>query len=187
MGMREYISKLIETNNLIIKDATMDECEQLQYICSTWIDKELLEGERFEENYIFKCLTDGDLPPVENASKEKYCLKSIYSKHNNNNNNIIGFVDIYHGYPNLYTLWISIFLLSRDIQNNGVGQEVIESLTKDAVETTYKKLGLAVHLKNWKALRFWTKTGFDKITGIYGDKDFMQGTYSLIGLEKNIR
>ncbi len=37
--MRKYISKLIETKNLIIKDATMDECEKLQHICSTWEDK----------------------------------------------------------------------------------------------------------------------------------------------------
>ncbi len=182
--MGTYISKLIETNNLIIKDAVMDECDQLQYICSTWTDKLLLEGDEFEENYIFKCLTDGDLPPVEDASKERYCLKSIYSKENNS---IVGFIDVYHGYPNLQTLWISIFVLNRDIQSNGFGQQVIKALTKDAVGTNYNKIGLAVHLKNWKALRFWTKAGFDKITGIYGDKDFGQATYALIGLEKNIR
>jgi len=182
--MRAYISKLIESNNLIIKDATMDECNQLQYICSTWIDKLLLEGDEFEENYIFKCLTDGDLPPMDSASKEKYCLKSIYLKESNN---IIGFIDIYYGYPNLQTLWISIFVLDRNIQNKGFGQEVIEALTKDAIDTNYNKIGLAVQLKNWKALRFWTKAGFSKVIGIYGDKDFGQDTYALIGLEKDIR
>lgn len=181
--MRAYISKLIETNNIIIKDATMDECDQLQCICSSWADKLLLEGEDFEEDYIFKCLTYGDLPPDENASKEKYCLKSVHLK---GSNNIIGFFDIYHGYPNLQTIWISIFVLDKEIQNKGVGQEVIDALVKDAAETNYNKIGLAVQLKNWKALRFWTKVGFDKITGIYGDKDFGQDTYALIGLDKQI-
>ena len=45
-------------------------------------------------------------------------------------------------------------------------------------------MALAVHLKNWKALRFWTKAGFDKIIGIYGDKVFGEDKYSLIALEK---
>lgn len=162
----------------------MDECDEIQHICSTWTYKLFLEGDEFEENYIFKCLTDGDLPPIKGASKEKYSLKSIYLKENNK---IIGFIDIYHGYPKEKTLWISIFVLDREIKNNGFGQEVIGALTKDASETYYNKIALAVHLKNWKALRFWTKVGFDKIIGIYGDKDFREDTFALIGLEKNIK
>ncbi|MBD8047898.1 GNAT family N-acetyltransferase [Clostridium sp. N37] len=111
-------------------------------------------------------------------------MKSIYS---NKSNDIIGFIDIYHGYPNLQTLWISIFVLDRNIQNKGFGQEVIEALTKDAIDINYNKIGLAVRLKNWKALRFWTKAGFSKVIGIYGDKNFGQDTYALIELEKDIR
>lgn len=44
-----------------------------------------------------------------------------------------------------------------------------------------------MQLKNWKALRFWTKAGCSKVMEIYGDKDFGQDTYALIGLEKDIR
>ena len=105
-NMREYISKLIETKNLIIKDTNMNDCGELQHICSTWEDKELLEGDSFEPNHILKCLTEGDLPPIQNASKKNYCLKSIYSKHYCC---IIGFIDIYHGYPKSDTLWVSMF------------------------------------------------------------------------------
>lgn len=168
---------------MIIKDATIDELVDLQHICSTWEDKELVEGEPFEPNYIFKCLTEGDLPPIENASRKHYCLKSIYSK---GQCEIIGFIDIYHGYPTLDTLWISIFVLNKDFQNKGFGQEVIEALVMDATDTIYCKIGLAVHLKNWKALRFWTKSSFDKIIRIYGDRVFGQDNYALIGLEKKV-
>ncbi|GAA0121801.1 MAG: GNAT family N-acetyltransferase [Clostridium argentinense] len=64
-------------------------------------------------------------------------MKSIYS---NKSNDIIGFIDIYHGYPNLQTLWISIFVLDRNIQNKGFGQEVIDALTKDAIDTNYSPI-----------------------------------------------
>ena len=182
--MREHISKLIETTSLIIKDATMDECEELQHICSTWEDKELVEGDSFEPNYILKCLTEGDLPPIQDASKENYCLKSIYSKQHCS---IIGFIDIYHGYPKSDTLWISIFVLHKDFHSKGFGKEVMESLIKDAMETIYRKIGLGVNLKNWKALRFWTKAGFDKVIGIYGDKAFAQDNFAVIRLEKSLQ
>jgi ribosomal protein S18 acetylase RimI-like enzyme len=182
-SVRKYISKFIDTKNLIIKDATMDECGELQHICSTWEDKELIEGDCFESNYILKCITEGDLPPIQDASKKNYCLKSIYSKHHCN---IIGFIDIYHGYPKSNTLWISIFVLHKGFHNKAFGQEVMKSLEKDAAETIYCKVGLAVHLRNWKALRFWTRAGFDKVIGIYGDKVFGQDNYALIGLEKSL-
>ena len=41
-----------------------------------------------------------------------------------------------------------------------------------------------MNLKNWKGLRFWTKAGFDKVIGIYGDKVYNQNAFALIGLEK---
>ncbi len=63
----------------------------------------------------------------------------------------------------------------------------MESLIKDAMETIYRKIGLGVHLKNWKALRFWTKAGFDKVIGIYGDKAFAQDNFSVIALERSLQ
>ena len=56
-----------------------------------------------------------------------------------------GLFDIYHGYPNSQTLWISIFVLDRNIQNKGLDlrgeQEVIEALTKIfAIDTNYSPI-----------------------------------------------
>jgi GNAT superfamily N-acetyltransferase len=168
-NMSEYISKLIETKNLIIKDITMEEVGELQDIFSTWEDNELIKGE---------------LPPEQHVIKQNYFFKSIYSKHHCKN---IGVIDIYHGYPNSDTLWISIFVLHKDFHNKGFGQEVIEALEKDATDTIYCKIGLVIQQKNLKALQFWTKAGFDKINGSYGDKVFGQDNYNLIGLGKVLR
>ena len=48
----------------------------------------------------------------------------------------------------------------------------------------YKKIRLGVHLKNWPALRFWTKIGFDKIIDIVGDELYSADTFASVILEK---
>ena len=50
----------------------------------------------------------------------------------------------------------------------------------------YSKTGIAVYLKNWRALRFWTKAGFNTINGIKGDKDFSENTFARIELTMNL-
>lgn len=47
-------------------------------------------------DYIYKCLADGDLPLITNANKKYYKIKSIYLKETSE---LIGFIDMYHGYP----------------------------------------------------------------------------------------
>lgn len=48
----------------------------------------------------------------------------------------------------------------------------------------YKEIRINVALKNWSALRFWHKTGFDKINGVFGDKEYSEQSYSSIELVK---
>lgn len=79
-----------------------------------------------------------------------------------------------------------MFLISKEYQKKGYAQEVIEFISSEGIKTEYEKIGIGVHLKNWKGLRFWTKSGFDKVLGIYGDDMYSKNTYALIGLEKNI-
>lgn len=181
--MERIIPEKYETKRLIINNASMQECEKLQKICGTWDDKKLIEGSEYENDYIYTCLTKGDLPPIPNASRENYRLKSIYLKEIGT---IIGFFDLYYGYPSTNTIWISMFLISKDHQKNGYAQEVIEFISTEGIKTNYEKIGIGVHLKNWRGLRFWTKAGFDKVFSIFGDDIYSESTYALIGLEKNI-
>lgn len=179
--MIKTIPARIKTPRLIIADAHMDECNELQDICSGWDEKVSLEGEPFEPEYIYKCLTEGDLPPLTTASKGLYQLKSVYLK---DSGHLIGFIDLYHGYPSIDTLWISIFLLKKEFQQNGYAREVIGFLADESRRLGYLKIGIGVYLKNWKGLRFWTRAGFDRITGIAGDKDYGVDNFARIYLEK---
>lgn len=166
-----------------ISDSTLDECNDLQSICDSWVDKKLIEGTEFEPNYIYNCLTKGDLPPIPNASKSSYRLKSIYLMHTDK---LIGFTDIYYGYPSNDSVWISVFLIHEKFRNNRYAQETIEMISEECKSKGYKKIGIGVYLKNWRALRFWTKVGFDKVTRISGDKDYSEKTFARICLEKSL-
>lgn len=185
MKYNNLLSKYGETSSLYIRDSKMEECKDLQGICELWNndDKEYLEGERIQHNYIEKCITEGDLPPTADANLESYKLKSIYLK---DTKKIIGFLDVYQGYPTADSLFVSILVISPNHQRKGYAQEVIEYISREAKELRCQRICIGVYLKNWKALRFWTKAGFDKILGIYGDKDYSESTYSFIGLEKKL-
>ena len=173
----------IETARLIISDATLDECDELQSICETWEDKKLMEGKEFEPDFIKKCLTVGDLPPLPHASKDNYRLKSIFLKESGK---LIGFTDLYFGYPDEETAWISIFMISRDYRKSGYAQEAVDSIFTECSKAGFKNIGIGVFLKNWRGLRFWTKAGFTEVTGISGDAEYSENTFAFIRLLKSL-
>lgn len=178
--MSNHILNSLETKNLLIKNSSLRECSDLQAICSNLNDKTFMEGMVFDEEYIYRCLTEGDFPPLENTSLDNYYLKSIYLK---SSQKIIGFFDLYHGYPCPNTLWISVFAIDKAFQNKGYGNEIITELAKAAYSHNFSKLAVAVHLKNWTALQFWFKAGFNKVLNIYGDKTLNENSLALITLE----
>ena len=73
-------------------------------------------------------------------------------------NEIVGFFEIYHGYPTSDTLWISMFVIEHAVQKSGYGSEMVELLSHKAKENGFKTLGIGVHLKNHKGILFWVKT-----------------------------
>ena len=181
--MKSVISEHIESDRIIIRNATSADIEELRSICESWVDKKHLEGDMFDVDYIENCLSFGDLPPINSATKDYYRFKSICSKENSK---IIGFLDVYHGYPTPETIWVSILVIKNTIQQKGFGHEVIELISKEAKEKKYTSIGIGVHLKNWKGIRFWSSNGFDKIKRISGDKDYSENNFSIMYLEKNI-
>lgn len=173
----------IETARLFISDATLDECDELQSICESWDDKKLMEGDDFDPDFIEKCLTVGDLPPLPDATKDNYRLKSIRLK---DSEKLIGFTDLYFGYPDKDTAWISIFMISKDYRKSGYAQEAIESVFTECTSDNFKNIGIGVFLKNWRGLRFWTKAGFTEVLGISGDADYSENTFAFIRLMKRL-
>ncbi|GGG05466.1 hypothetical protein GCM10010912_57700 [Paenibacillus albidus] len=43
-----------------------------------------------------------------------------------------------------------------------------------------------IAIKNWPAVRFWTQSGFNGISGIYGDKTIAEDSYANIELIKSL-
>ncbi|HOV27296.1 MAG TPA: hypothetical protein PK566_13200 [Pseudobacteroides sp.] len=78
--MRDILKGKIETERLILSDAVYEECSALEKVLKSWTDKNLIEGSDTESGYFEKCIKDGDLPPIEGASKDNYRLKSFYLK-----------------------------------------------------------------------------------------------------------
>lgn len=170
-----------ETQRLIIKDSSMDECEALQRLnkisdyIADWV------GEKTQPNYIYKCLTDGCLPP--GGQKELYQSKSIYNKYTDQ---LIGFSELYHGYPEEDVFYIGWLFIHPDHQHNGYAQEYVSYILQEASKIGFTEARVGVHLKNWPALRFWTRFGFDKIIGIVGDKEHSEKTFSVLRLQKRL-
>jgi diamine N-acetyltransferase len=169
-----------QTQRLTIKDSTMDECEPLQRLnevsdyTSDWV------GEKIESNYIFKCLTEGCLPP--GGKKELYQSKSIYNTYSGQ---LIGFSELYHGYPEEDVFYIGWLFIHPDQQHNGYAQEFVTYILNEASVIGFSEARIGVHLKNWPALRFWTQLGFDKILGIVGDDEHSEKTFSVLKLQKS--
>jgi GNAT superfamily N-acetyltransferase len=171
------------TNRLVIRKAVLDDKEELNRICVSWEDKVLLEGDGFTTGYIEDCINNGDLPPLKNADISNYYMMTIQKA----DGQIIGFFDLYHGYPDSETAWISIYVIDKDVQGNAYGQEAIKAICEECKTSGWKSIGIAVHLKNWKGLRFWKNNGFDKIIGIFGDKEYSENTFSVIGISKELK
>ncbi|MDO9680586.1 MAG: GNAT family N-acetyltransferase [Bacteroidales bacterium] len=171
------------TNRLLLKEAIHEECIKLKSVLHTWTDKQLVEGSGFEGEDFEKWISEGDLPPVENACKANYRLKSIYLKEENK---LIGYIGLYMGYPAKDCLWIGILVIDSGYRKNGYAQEIISRISDDAGANGFSKLGIAVYLNNWRALRFWTKAGFDRVTGISCDGEYEEEKFATIKLQKEL-
>jgi len=179
--MSDILSSKIETERLIISNAVLEECGDLEKVLLSWTDKKLIEGSDSESGYFEKCIKDGDLPPIKEANKCNYRLKSIYLK---GENKLIGYFDLYFGFPSTDCVWISIFVIDGAFRKEGYAQEVINKLSNECKKNGFPKIGIGVFLNNWRALRFWTKAGFDKVFGIFCDGEYQENKYAAIGLEK---
>lgn len=181
--MKKVISERIETSSLTIREGMATDIQLLTKICESWEDKRLTEGHDFEPGYIENCINNGDLPPVPNAGKERYSFKVAINKASSE---ITGFIDLYHGYPDNDTLWISTLVIDSKHKKKGYGGEIIDAITREAAIKGYKYLGIGVYIQNLTGLRFWFKSGFDKIIDITsGDNNYFN-CYSVVKLKKEI-
>jgi len=76
----------------------------------------------------------------------------------------MGFLEVYFGYPTDNAYHIRSLYLRKAFQGRRFGRAVIQELERRAKDLGFEEAHVRVGLKNWKAMRFWTINGFDRIT-----------------------
>ncbi|MBT4552392.1 GNAT family N-acetyltransferase [bacterium] len=177
----KLLSSEWQTENLLIKTSKLSECALLQKLYEEFREKlQPLDGQDPPaKNTMYKTLTEGDLPP--NGKKENFQFMSIL-----NGKETIGFLAIYHGYPEEDILQVPYLYIKKNYQNQGFGQKVIFKLFEEAKKAAYEKIQLVVGVKNWPGIRFWLKMEFDKILNISGDKKYSHNSFADLHLEKKL-
>lgn len=168
----------IINENLILQLSNFSELEKLNDIHS-----EACVYFSFDKNHIITkpidCLTIGDLPP--NGTIGNFENLSIYE-----GNNLIGFMNIYKGYPLEKILYITFIYISEENRYNGYGKKIVDIIFAYSKENGFTSIRVAVSLKNWKGLKFWNKCGFNNLTNVSIEGNFSEENYGCIELEKII-
>jgi RimJ/RimL family protein N-acetyltransferase len=153
-----------KTERTIIRNIDAKDIEDIQKVhdackyVDEWADQENIPVDSIEEMYLKSLKT-------ENNQNNIVIIQTILF-----NKDIIGFLKLNCFYPDEKSIWISILEIDPNYQKKGFGQEIIKTLFDRLRDLKlYKRIYLAVDIKNWPALRFWIQLGFNKINRMYGD------------------
>lgn len=177
------ISNSWHTDRLIVEDTMETEIEELEGIYKNCGYIGQWTGLESKEEYPMRLeFEHKNLPP--DGQKELHRLQSIKLK---DSGKIIGYLILYHGFPDERTFWIAVMAIHTDYQGKKFGQEAVAGLIKEIKQLEiYRRMGLTVGVKNWPALRFWINTGFNTIINFKGDKIYSEKTFADLWLTYNI-
>ncbi|XKE55523.1 GNAT family N-acetyltransferase [Sutcliffiella horikoshii] len=74
--------------------------------------------------------------------------------------------------------------IDKALHRQGLGQEVVTELLSIVDQAGYDEVRANIAMKNWVALRFWTKVGLNSISGIYEDKEHGMDNFAKMELVK---
>jgi ribosomal protein S18 acetylase RimI-like enzyme len=172
-----------QTERLIVRDSVLDELPGLEAVVEACSYIHEWTGYRPEDHpgdSLRSALTVGDLPP--NGSKEFYRMQSIRLR---DTGHLIGWLAGYHGWPAADTFFVTYLMIDPQFQSQGYGRELAREWSDLVVRLgAYARMRLLAALKNWPALRFWMRAGFDRIVDYKGDKRHSAETYAYLMLEK---
>jgi ribosomal protein S18 acetylase RimI-like enzyme len=173
------------TARLAVRDSMLDDVPALQRIYDAVPKVREWMGTAEEggpEPTMGSALAEGALPP--DGSPERFRLQSILLA---DTGRVIGFLAVYHGFPEEGVLWVNVLAFDPRFQHLGYGQELVRGLGDVVAQLgTYACMRLYAHLKNWPALRFWTRAGFDRIVKIEGEKVCTEEADAYVMLERSL-
>jgi ribosomal protein S18 acetylase RimI-like enzyme len=174
-----------ETERLVVHDSGLDEASDLQRTVDAIpeIRGSTEPGAIGDPDIpVLSWLTEPPLPP--NGSKELFRMQSVRL---GGTGELIGLLKVYHGFPADDVFWVHTLALAPRFQGQGYGPELIRGLSDEVGRMgTYTRMQLYAYLKNWRALRFWTRAGFDRVVEIRGDKVYSADADAYILLEKRL-
>jgi diamine N-acetyltransferase len=88
--------------------------------------------------------------------------------------------------PKARTAFLSMFVVDPAFQRRQYAQEVVSGLSRQLQACGCEAIWLEVYLKNWPALRFWIKQGFDKIVEYDGEQQHSETAQATLTLEKTL-
>ncbi|MYL65162.1 GNAT family N-acetyltransferase [Bacillus hwajinpoensis] len=176
-ALMKLIPSLWGTARITIQDLRKSEILPVQKIYEQGSYLHEWDGGSGDQDYAYRCFTDGDLPP--NGSKEQYKIQVLRLKETDT---IVGILTTYHGYPKSETFYINYLYIDKRYHKQGFGKEVISELLHLLKDAEFEEVRANVAIKNWPALRFWTGLGLNTINGFYGDKEYRANHYADIEL-----
>ena len=180
--IKEYFNQW-ETANIFVKDARLEEADVLQLLCEKSEYLRKWEGNPpIDPKHIEKTIIEGDLPP--NGKKENFKIQSFYLK---GTGQLVGYMTYYFGYPKEDIIFLNFLFIDPDDQGKGYSSEIVQKFMELVQVTPFNKVQLLVKLKNWPAIRFWTKHQFTTIIGYYGDAVHSDNTFAGLILEREVK
>lgn len=168
-----------KTKRLIVEDLRNEEIHHVQSLYEKGSYIHQWDGGTLDEGFVERCFLEGDLPP--GGTKEKFRIQVVRMKESED---LVGILVSYHGHPVAESFYINYLSIDPDYQKLGLGQEVVEELLEIVKHHEFKEVRANVALKNWGAIRFWTKLGLDTINGIYGDFKYGENCFADMELVK---
>jgi diamine N-acetyltransferase len=100
---------------------------------------------------------------------------------------IVGYYHMAYGPRRPDMIWISMFVMHPDAQQQRYGREALTGLCAQFDQlAVYTAVWAEVWLKNWPALRFWAGGGFDHIVEFRGDRVLTLESYASVILEHRL-
>lgn len=81
----------------------------------------------------------------------------------NQNNQPIGLINYLPVHPKDGCCWLGLFIIHKDFQQKGVGNESYQLFEKNLLQPTSSRVRLCVQKDNHRGAQFWQKQGYKEI------------------------
>jgi len=124
--------------------------------------------ELYEKCLDYMLLVDGH-PASPNSGEEEFQDVPPGKSHDdkfvfgivNQQNELVGLLDVLRWYPDETTWWIGLLLFAPEVRSQGLGQKVLQGFAEYVRASGAQEIMLGVVDENKLAYKFWSRMGFE--------------------------